>query len=180
MFDSSPRRAFTLVELLVVIAIIGVLVALLLPAVQAAREAARRSQCTNNEKQTSLALLNFESSKKKFPAARLGSDTGVGTVIPCSPEVGGDYTVPDLGALNLSGASALVMILPFMEQQALYKQLHPDTIAIWSPNAGWWTANAEVGPALARRPDSFACPSDPAKDAFAQWAHAVPVAQFNV
>lgn len=67
------RLGFTLVELLVVIAIIGILVGLLLPAVQAAREAARRMQCSNNIKQWTLAFHNFESAYKKFPK---GSSNG--------------------------------------------------------------------------------------------------------
>ncbi len=76
------RTGFTLVELLVVIAIIGILVALLLPAVQAAREAARRTQCNNQLKQIGLALDLYEGSYKLYPPGRVGCD-GI-TTGPCN------------------------------------------------------------------------------------------------
>ena len=100
----EPRQCgFTLVELLVVIAIIGVLVALLLPAVQAAREAARRMQCQNNLKQLALALHNFHDSHKKFPAS-----------------VQFPYGDPSIGASDKVRANWSILILPFMEEQNVY------------------------------------------------------------
>ena len=105
----SKRRAFTLVELLVVIAIIGILIALLLPAVQAAREAARRSQCTNHLKQLGLALHNYHATYQKFVSRSQGTmNTGCGAA-------GGETG-------NRHWLSGVVSLLPYMEQQALYDQ----------------------------------------------------------
>ena len=102
------RRGFTLVELLVVIAIIGILVGLLLPAVQAAREAARRMQCSNNLKQWGLANHNFESAFKRFPYGMLRAD-------------GTGWGHPEWGTPGQNRRFALThQLLPFIEQQALY------------------------------------------------------------
>src|SRR3954469_3488637 len=92
--------AFTLVELLVVIAIIGILVALLLPAIQAAREAARRTKCVNNLKNVALACLNYESSRKALPP---------GSLLVLDPKTGG-------AAGTQSGLGWQVLILPFIER----------------------------------------------------------------
>jgi len=135
----SVRRGFTLIELLVVIAIIGVLIALLLPAVQAAREAARRAQCTNNLKQIGLAIHNYESSNGSFPLGGVSTNNF------------GAWTGTD----NCLSWRALV--LPFMEAGNVANAVNfsismsgGNTI---NPAAGitaWVTVN-----------NSWLCPSDP-------------------
>lgn len=100
------REGFTLVELLVVIAIIGILIALLLPAVQAAREAARRSQCSNNLKQFGIAAHNYHDVHKAFPR---GGYVGLG----------GDFGAGEAWRI-WQGFSVHTMLLPYMEQNAIY------------------------------------------------------------
>ncbi len=135
-------RGFTLVELLVVIAIIGVMVGLLLPAVQAAREAARRMQCGNNLKQLALAHHNYESTYKMLPARKGGTE----------------------GNSSLTGnrnrlCTGFVGILPYIEQQPMYDQIQAgDPAAGIAPGGrtaweGWivWDNS----------PAAIRCPSDP-------------------
>jgi len=112
----TARRAFTLVELLVVIAIIGILVALLLPAVQAAREAARRNQCSNNLKQMALAVLNFESTYRYLPHSGQCDSTGSNSTT---------YMIH----------STATMLLPYIEQTSLYQMFDTETNAISAYNA---------------------------------------------
>jgi prepilin-type N-terminal cleavage/methylation domain-containing protein len=134
----SVRRGFTLVELLVVIAIIGILIALLLPAVQAAREAARRSQCLNNMKQVGLGLHNYHDSFKSFPPSGvLEGDHGLPT--------GGPYSSP-------YHYTWLFMILPFMEQQPLYDQ----TDITWPVYVG---PNGQPQAVVSTQVPTLQCPS---------------------
>src|SRR5262245_46589934 len=105
-------RGFTLVELLVVIAIIGILIALLLPAVQAAREAARRTECINNCSQYGTALMNYEGAKRSFPFSRAPSDK---LTVP-------DRTKPGGGASTSAKQSWTTLILPYIEEQGISTQ----------------------------------------------------------
>ncbi|TWU15020.1 Type II secretion system protein G precursor [Novipirellula galeiformis] len=153
MFECRKvRRGFTLVELLVVIAIIGVLVGLLLPAVQSAREAARRMQCSNNLKQIGLALHNYADAHKKFPASTRGYGGCVGNA------VNGEIK-------NMNG---LVALLPFIEQQSVYEQFNLDEAFSVNPGAYQRATGTLVGnpvtngnAALASLiMQAFNCPSD--------------------
>ena len=119
------KHGVTLVELLVVIAIIGILVALLMPAVQAAREAARRTQCTNNLKQIGLALHNYHDTLKRFPAGYDSYATSDGT--------GPDWADIDPYTWDAApGWGWATKILPFAEQDNLADQIRLDR-SIWDP-----------------------------------------------
>jgi len=110
--NGIKRPGFTLVELLVVIAIIGILVALLLPAIQAAREAARRTQCLNNLKQMGLAILNYESTRKSYPRGRWN-------IIPTDSS---KHDVPDRTITKSNDHSWQVVVLPYAEEQNIASQ----------------------------------------------------------
>ncbi len=150
------RRGFTLVELLVVIAIIGILVGLLLPAIQAARESARRTQCSNNLKQIALAAQNFHDTYRRFPPGLLGSRQ------PTSPP----STTPPPG----QGVGLFPFLLPYMELTTVHEQIDitlnpryyasdpspprpPNTIGWWVSSGAWAMANAKIA--------AFLCPSAP-------------------
>jgi prepilin-type N-terminal cleavage/methylation domain-containing protein len=138
------RRGFTLVELLVVIAIIGILVALLLPAIQSAREAARRAQCGGHIRQLGLALQNFHSAHRTFPPSSMWRDSA---------------GQPDITTMQSSGSHSLptlyenwvVTILPQIEAADLRK-----CIDVTQPMSAATNANARG----ARLPIMI-CPSDP-------------------
>jgi prepilin-type N-terminal cleavage/methylation domain-containing protein len=158
------RRAFTLVELLVVIAIIGILVALLLPAIQAARESARRSQCLNNLRQIGIACHNFQAAYTHFPTA----GGAVEQFIDPNERVKASY--------GYEGASWMYQILPYLEEQSLYNLRHGDGAA----NAGFVdTGLAEQSVALYNCPSRFARFATIGTDIYALGDYAGVMASWN-
>ncbi len=131
----GSRQGFTLIELLVVIAIIGVLIALLLPAVQAAREAARRLQCTNNLKQLGLGLHNYESAVGSFPP-------------------GNCLTIAGSATLDDNGWSVPARLMPYMEQAAAFD----------ASNLTIKYSNRQNATVIALKVSFLLCPSEPNQD----------------
>jgi prepilin-type N-terminal cleavage/methylation domain-containing protein/prepilin-type processing-associated H-X9-DG protein len=147
---ACTRRGFTLVELLVVIAILGLLMALLLPAVQSAREAARRSQCQNNMKQIGLGVLNFESAHNKLPTGGEGSD-------------------PTTRATTFSIHSAFTYLLPHIEREDIFNAIdlnksYRDPTAGVLPGGVVLPSGATYGGnvwAAKTHINTYVCPSNP-------------------
>jgi prepilin-type N-terminal cleavage/methylation domain-containing protein len=152
-----PRRAFTLIELLVVIAIIGILIGLLLPAVQKVRAAANRTKCANNMHQLILACHNYESAFQQFPPGAKG--------------YGACYQDTGKGDPKIYNQNGLVLLLPFMEQDALYRTIDL-TQAMSGQNTGYCCGSAgDTSGTLVGNPavnaaavshvlQCFSCPAD--------------------
>lgn len=139
----TKRRGFTLIELLVVIAIIGVLIALLLPAVQAAREAARRMQCTNNLKQLMIATMNYEGSQGSLPAGKLVWPNPL------------DLTIPS----EHMGWGACAIIQPFLEGSPVFNSINFSIGMLGGPAQGYayWPQNTTI---YTTSINTLLCPSD--------------------
>ena len=141
MIHPSKRRGATLIELLVVVSILGVLLALIVPAVQDVRESARRASCANNLKQIGLGLQQYEQTFGSLPPGRMLTydPRYAGKNPPCTS--------------RLVDKSMLVMILPYIEQVAIYNAVNQDLTILGRENRTVFPVSVGI----------FACPSDPAR-----------------
>ena len=155
VFNNSKIRGFTLVELLVVIAIIGALVGLLLPAVQNSRESARRMACTNNLRQSGIAISQFQAARNVFPRGRIGcDDTGDAFSIAGCP--------PGLKADQKIGASGFAEMLPYLDEASVHSELAIPCGGLWNRDVDdiAWYGMMRKEEAVQQRIESLVCPSD--------------------
>jgi prepilin-type N-terminal cleavage/methylation domain-containing protein/prepilin-type processing-associated H-X9-DG protein len=166
------QSGFTLIELLVVVAIIAVLIGLLLPAIQKVREAANRAKCSNNLKQIGIAFHNYHDSNQSFPNTfKLLQDADP----TAHPDFAGKY-----------GPSAFVLILPYLEQESLYRQIDTNKSAFSSDNLPLHPPNQlpdfVLNPAYSTALPVFLCPSTPSGSPTADFSQALgnSITDFNL
>ena len=150
------RTGFTLIELLVVIAIIAVLIALLLPAVQSAREAARRTQCTNNLKQMGLGFLNFENANTHLPQGPYDGDPQAVTASGAAVTSAYPQNGACCNAASPNGWNHFFKILPFMEQQPIYNLANFTAPALSSGRSSTYNGEVQVSEVTL---SWFSCPT---------------------
>lgn len=163
-FSDRMCCGFTLVELLVVITIIGVLVALMLPAVQASRESARRASCANKLRNLALAVLEFHEHWKHFPVSE---DYSEFAPRHCDEQSGQELDYVDVlddpwrfPTKKLDGGGWIVRVLPYLEEQALYDRLRIGMDGVWRTKTGMNLDQPDFRAALGTQPQVLVCPSE--------------------
>ncbi len=153
---NRKASGFTLIELLVVVAIVGILISLLLPAVQQVRESVRRTACQNNLRQVGLAIANHESARQLLPPGRLGCDDQGETVSIQACEL-------SLTSQEKNGASGFIPLLSFLELASLEDQLAVNAGGLWNRDVDdltWWRDCPEKGEAILHELPVLWCPSE--------------------